>query len=92
LFQIAGNNSKESIFQLNYHLDVTKNFNQVILNSRAGQGWSVLVPSPWLVDSYLCTDGKPINESPLYDQAKPFENRDPRLRMSLIVPGDYFGE
>ncbi len=91
LFQIAGNNSKESIFQLNYHLDVTKNFNQVILNSRAGQGWSVLVPSQWLVDSYLCTDGKPINESPLYNQAKPFENRDPRLRMSLIVPGDWFG-
>ena len=46
----------------------------------------------WLVESYLCTDGLPISESPLYagdltlDDV--FKNRDPRLGQSLFMPGD----
>lgn len=53
-----------------------------------------------LCDDYYCTDGKPINESPLfkgktgkaaYDADHPdfarYENRDPRLKGTLFVPG-----
>ncbi|NWJ51436.1 MAG: RagB/SusD family nutrient uptake outer membrane protein [Bacteroidetes bacterium] len=90
-FQLAGATSAESIFQLNYSLTVTKNMSQIIFNSRYGQGWSILCPSQWLVDSYLCTDGKPIDQSPLYNQARPYENRDPRLKMTILVPGTWFG-
>jgi hypothetical protein len=90
LFQLAGSNSEEIIFQLSYHLDVRKNTDAVIMNSRKGSGWSVSVPTQWLVDSYLCTDGKTIDQSPLYDEANPFENRDPRLKQSIIVPQTWF--
>lgn len=50
-------------------------------------GWGQVVPLKGLIDSYLCTDGKPIDESPLYDPENPFENRDPRLKLSIVVPG-----
>lgn len=90
LFQPVGNNSEETIFQLSYSLSVHSNLNAVILNSRKGSGWSYSVPTQWLVDSYLCTDGKSIDQSPLYDPSNPFENRDPRLKQSLIVPQTWF--
>ncbi len=90
LFQIGGKNSNEIIFNLSYHQDVVRNFSQVIMNTRAGSGWSVSVPTQWLVDSYLCSDGLPIDESPLYDQANPYANRDSRLGHSIVVPQSSF--
>ena len=45
-----------------------------------------------MVEDYLCTDGLPINLSPLYqgdDQLENvFTNRDPRLRQSVLHPDD----
>jgi hypothetical protein len=47
--------------------------------------------SKQLVDSYLCLDGKPINESPLYKGdttlTEVVKNRDPRLAQTMWVPG-----
>ncbi len=44
-----------------------------------------------LVESYLCTDGKPISESPLYqgdgDLITLTTNRDPRLIQTIFTPG-----
>lgn len=40
-----------------------------------------------MVDTYDCIDGLPIDESPLFDPQNPFENRDPRLEYTLVVPG-----
>lgn len=45
-----------------------------------------------LCDEFYCTDGKPISESPLFnnvDKSNParYENRDPRLKGTLLVPG-----
>ncbi|WP_299583875.1 RagB/SusD family nutrient uptake outer membrane protein [uncultured Sunxiuqinia sp.] len=40
-----------------------------------------------LVDDYLMNDGKTIEESPLYNPQRPFENRDPRLYYSVFLPG-----
>lgn len=34
--------------------------------------------------SFLCTDGLPIDESPLYNPRKPFENRDPRCTETIV--------
>lgn len=50
-------------------------------------GWEALSPTQDMVDAYPCTDGKTIAESPLYDPAKPFENRDPRLKFSILYNG-----
>ena len=49
-------------------------------------GWHVMCPLNSIVDEYECTDGKSIDESPLYDPSHPFENRDPRLYMSVLLP------
>lgn len=45
-------------------------------------------PSQLLIDTYECIDGKRIDESPLYDPAKPGENRDPRFKSSFWMHGD----
>ncbi|MFT4155868.1 RagB/SusD family nutrient uptake outer membrane protein [Parafilimonas sp.] len=50
-------------------------------------GWSQIVPLQKLVDAYECTDGKTIGESPLYDADNPFDNRDPRLKLTIVIPG-----
>ncbi|MPR36082.1 RagB/SusD family nutrient uptake outer membrane protein [Salmonirosea aquatica] len=45
-----------------------------------------------LVEDYLCTDGLPITLSPLYKGDETFEdvfeNRDPRLRQTILHPDD----
>ena len=50
-------------------------------------GWEALSPTQDMVDSYECIDGLSIDESPLYDPANPYENRDPRLAFSILWPG-----
>lgn len=45
-----------------------------------------------MVEDYLCTDGLPITLSPLYQgdavYEDIFENRDPRLRQTILYPAD----
>lgn len=48
------------------------------LGGYANQG-----PSLELFCSYTCTDGKPIDQSPLYNPKDPFANRDPRLAATI---------
>lgn len=57
--------------------------------------WRLNRPAPLkeLIDTYLCADGKTIQESSLYDPAKPYENRDPRLLKSIVCIGyPYLGK
>lgn len=50
-------------------------------------GWgSHICPYQDLVDAYECVDGKPISESPLYNPAQPWLNRDPRLAYTIRMP------
>ena len=53
-------------------------------------GWCSINPTQSLVDIYECIDGKTIEESPLYDPDKPYQNRDPRLSASILCPGDLY--
>jgi hypothetical protein len=50
--------------------------------------WSLMQPYKNLVDDYEMTDGKSITESPLYDPANPYANRDPRLDLTVKLPGE----
>jgi starch-binding outer membrane protein, SusD/RagB family len=50
-------------------------------------GWSEIAPTQALVDAFECTDGKTIDQSAIYDPKHPFDNRDPRLKMIVVVPG-----
>lgn len=42
------------------------------------------------VNDFYCTDGMPIDKSPLYNSKSPKENRDPRLLASVYFKGDVF--
>jgi hypothetical protein len=55
--------------------------------SRTSGGYCSRSPSWELFCSYLCTDGLPIDESPLFDPREPFENRDPRCTATIVEFG-----
>ena len=50
-------------------------------------GYASEYPSWELFCSFLCRDGKPIDESPLFNPHKPFENRDPRCTATIAEFG-----
>ncbi len=85
LFLSSTKNSVETILALprSVELDVAftdcKNY-----ISRNSGGWAAKDPSWDLFCSFLCTDGLPIDESPLYNPQKPFDNRDPRCTATIV--------
>lgn len=64
------------------HSSAVKNF-----MPRIGGGNAVAQPSWELLAAYTCTDGLPIDESPLFDPHKPFKNRDPRCTYTIVEHG-----
>lgn len=79
------NNNPEIIFSARYLLP---NMFSTLDYQMGWDQWERIQPIKNLVDAFECTDGKPISESPLYDTARPYDNRDPRLRRTVYVPGD----
>lgn len=93
LFRKAGqtaNVNKEILFFYPYGDADAGSFNylQLVQGSRNNGGQSSHFPSQFLVDLFECTDGKNIAQSPLYNSARPNRNRDPRMKQTVIVPGD----
>lgn len=64
------------------------NYLQLVQGSRNQGGQASHFPSQFLVDLFECTDGKTINQSALYNPARPNKNRDSRMAQTVIVPGD----
>lgn len=92
LFSYAGQNSPEIIWAFQY-LKASRTKTHSTANnlvSRNGLGFTNKVPSQSLVDVYLCSDGLNIDESPLFDPATPYKNRDPRLTFTIAVPGSIY--
>ena len=86
LFLSKTKNPKELVFGiprstlLNVTIGDTKDF-----ISRLAGGWGAAQAPSWeLFCSYLCTDGLPIDESPLFNPRLPFKNRDPRCTASIV--------
>jgi hypothetical protein len=86
LFILQGDDSKEVILARRYYA------------GRATHNWTrelwfnYMIPTKKLADMYLCKDGLPITISPQfqgYDSlaSTEFQNRDPRMAMTFIVPG-----
>ncbi|MCH4213247.1 MAG: RagB/SusD family nutrient uptake outer membrane protein [Prevotella sp.] len=50
-------------------------------------GWSSIVPTRSLLDTYETKNGLTIDEDSTYDPENPFINRDPRLRATIVYPG-----
>lgn len=90
LCMLAGNSSKELIWSVHWNYNDISNIAPVSFKSRNAKGYNNRMPTQSLVDSYECTDGLTIDKSPLYNPAKPYENRDPRLNWTIVVPGSVF--
>ena len=55
-------------------------------------GWSSVVPTHSLLDSYEMKNGMTIDEAGSgYDATNPYVNRDPRLRATIVYPGQTWG-
>ncbi|MCT1523881.1 RagB/SusD family nutrient uptake outer membrane protein [Sphingobacterium hotanense] len=90
LFTYAGEKSKEIIFSVNYQKGLAVHAISMQFYSRLAKGFSGKIPVQTMIDSYECIDGLPIDKSPLYNPAKPFANRDPRLNFSIVLPQTIF--
>jgi starch-binding outer membrane protein, SusD/RagB family len=88
----AGKRNSEVILDVPFKIGVQTSRLPRSRGSQNWFGWSLSVPSQFLVDSYEATDGKPIDESSIYNPANPFVNRDPRLYGSIILPQTIWGD
>lgn len=91
-FQKDGDYSSEDILSFGYTLTVHQNGLKDILGSQAlMNGRNILDPTSELVADYESKKGYyPYTKDPAYVSTDPFNNRDPRLRQSILCPGDIF--
>lgn len=84
-FLSSTKNSSETIFAFprSVELGVYEDETRFYISRLAG-GFGSRNPTYALFHAFLCTDGKPIDVSPLYDPRNPFENRDPRLEETFV--------
>jgi len=91
MFEVGNQYDKETIFDFSFISNTARDLygNPFVANGALG-GWSSIVPTVDLMDEFECIDGKTIEESELYDPEYPFLNRDPRLRVSMVYPGQVY--
>ncbi|NKI27500.1 RagB/SusD family nutrient uptake outer membrane protein [Arenibacter sp. 6A1] len=86
LFVEAGEDSKEVILSRRYVKDINGTHNHTRWLEQ-----NIMNPTRSLVDDYLCTDGLPISDSPLFQgydtMTSEFEDRDPRMAQTVFKVG-----
>ncbi len=86
LFLPANENNAEVVFDVQFKApEQTGNSFDLIVRQ-----YNTNAPLRDLIDAYYMTDGLPITQSPLYNAAKPYENREPRFYQSIVYPGDTY--
>ena len=96
LFKSKTRNSVETVFGLprstEYGTAIPPNGIRPYLSRNVTAPSTTAQPSWDLFCAYLCTDGKTIDQSPLYDPNNPFRNRDPRCAGTIVeFNAEYFG-
>jgi hypothetical protein len=88
LFLQNTKNAKEVIFSIPRSIEfkVTLGPTSDKITRNSG-GFAAANPTWDLFCSFLCTDGKTIEESTLYDPRNPFKNRDPRCTATIVEFG-----
>ncbi|MBA7524634.1 SusD-like protein P2 [subsurface metagenome] len=85
LFILEGDDSHEAILGYRYFID------RQVHNWTRWLWFNRMTPSKKLTDLYLCTDGLPKDQSPLFqgydNYDSEFQNRDPRMAMTIVIPG-----
>lgn len=88
LFSAKNENNREVLFDVQFtDQDGYGSPEPLWLNVPSLSGWGALNPLQSLVDDFEDVQGNPITASPVYNPARPFDNRDPRLEMSIIHNG-----
>lgn len=91
MFRSTNKNTSESIFAIPRSVELNTALGsdypvRATITRNAG-GWSAYNPSWDLFCAFLCEDGLPIDESPLFDPHDPFVNRDPRCSATIVPFG-----
>ncbi|MGX5687654.1 RagB/SusD family nutrient uptake outer membrane protein [Arcticibacter tournemirensis] len=87
LFLTKTKNSVETVFGIPRSVELGVKLsggNITAYLPRTMGGTSTGNPSWDLFCAYLCKDGRPIDESPLYNPRNPFLNRDPRCTSTIV--------
>ena len=91
LFTYEGENNEEGILTARFsRANQLTHETPIHSRGRLTGGYATKIPTQALLDSYECLDGNRIDQSPLYNPEKPFDNRDPRLHATCVVPGSIF--
>jgi len=85
LFYLENEGNSEVIFDVQYKYPESGHTLDISLDQ-----YNTIAPTTDLVKDYYAKDGLPITLSPLYNSAKPYDNRDPRLQATVIVPGSQY--
>ncbi|WP_183580523.1 RagB/SusD family nutrient uptake outer membrane protein [Mucilaginibacter sp. X5P1] len=86
-------NNPEIISAIQYSASSSSNTNGVlaVMPSNSMGGQASICPLQSLVDAYEMTNGKVITDPASgYDPLHPYTNRDPRLAMTILYPGEAF--
>lgn len=85
---VNGNNQETILARVHTEGVSTHNLSREIQVPDQVVRWN---PTKSLVDAYLCADGRPIGQSPLYQGEESYEgiflNRDPRMVQTILQPG-----
>jgi hypothetical protein len=92
LFTPENENSNEIVFSVKFLREIGTNNGETFSGTFQGTPKVDQRPMPNLVNDYYCTDGLPINESPLFDPSNEGANRDPRAKGTIYFVGDVFLE
>jgi hypothetical protein len=93
--KLAAGANKETILARLYLIDVS--MHNMSREAQVPDQTARFNPTKSLVDAYLCTDGRSIDKSPLYNEGTQtgygdvFNNRDPRMRQTVLAPGANWG-
>lgn len=91
-FLLDNQHNSEMILTRDYVLN-THSFDFTAFMPNSLGGWSSVVPTQSLVESFEMADGRTIEEAMAtgdYNPENPYVNRDPRLRASIIYPGQVY--
>lgn len=92
IFEAQNEYNSEVILDMNYvPVHRTHSMQRFFIPFTEGTLISGMAPSQSLVDDYIMTNGKAINEAGSgYDDNDPFHNRDPRLEATIVHDGSSF--
>lgn len=89
LFTTAAENNAEVILDIQFIKSSLPNDAFITLAQKSMSSNSLYVPTKAIVDAYQMSNGLGISDvGSTFDPFNPYNNRDPRLKYSVFVPGD----